>query len=187
MLKLFLKARAFIQANALKGVLALTILLAVFSAGFATSVHLNDREAVVVAQAETKTVIKTVEVIKTQIVDRAVRDLAAEKKLQTQVGELQDERDFLQRVLNEKADPDPSVSVRLGDVRMLNDAADAAVNRSDPARVAAYQEQAPSTVTLRAFVGSEIDVRVKYNELATRCDALVDWVDREIVKPQIEK
>lgn len=164
----------------LRIMLALTILGAGFSIGFGVAQHQAD-------QAQVKTVTKTVEVVKTQVVQQAIRDLAAEKKLQAQVAELTDERDFLQRVLNEKPDPDPGVYVRLGDVRLLNDAADPAANRTDPARVAAYQEQAYSTLALRPFVSAEVDLRSQYNTLAARCDALVDWVDRELVQPQTKK
>lgn len=138
------------------------------------------------AKAEVKTITKTVTKERKVEVERKVRDVAVERKLQTQIQALAFQRDQLQKALYAKADPDPGVYLRLGDVRLLDAAATGKVV-ADPAREPAYQEQATSDVGLRSFVGTEVDIRFQYRELAQRCDTLVDWVERELVKPQLTK
>lgn len=122
-------------------------------------------------------------------IERSVRDIERERQLTTQLDGVRSERDNLQRLLNEKPDPDLDVHIRIGDLRMLNDAAtralDVTAGVSDPARVAAYQEQTPSDVSLRQFVGVELSIRAQYNELAATHDALVDWVQVELIDHQL--
>lgn len=119
-----------------------------------------------------------------------VRDIKREQMLTAQIDSLQAERDALKDVLNANPDPDPAVFLRGRDVCLLDDAA-----RGDRASgpqgvpgaacLAAGQEQAASDVSLRQFVGTEIDIRLQYRELAARHDMLVDWVERELIQPQL--
>lgn len=144
---------------------------------------------VTVAKNETVAVIDAGNVATIERVEVKVRDLARERLLSAQLQDARDERDELQGILNAKPDPDPDCRVAVGDLRLLNDAAgarggDSVGGASDPARVAAYQEPTPSTVSCRAFVGTEIDIRVQYNDLAARHDALIDWTEQEVILPQ---
>lgn len=134
-----------------------------------------------------KEVIRWQEKEKEKRVEVKVRDVQRERELQATVQRITGERDKLQELLDAKPDPDPNVYVRLGDVRMLNDEAAPwnSVGVPDPARIASYQEQAPSTTSLRHFVGTELLVRAQYAELAARCDMLVDWVQRELIDSQL--
>lgn len=133
-----------------------------------------------------KEVIRWQEKEKIRRVEVKVRDVERERVLQSQLDNVRAERDQLKDVLNAKPDLDPTVFLRLGDVRLLNDGATPGYlgGVPDPARVAAYQEQAPSATSLRTFVGTELDIRSQYNELALRCDTLVDWVQRELIDAQ---
>lgn len=120
-----------------------------------------------------------------------VRDLARETTLINQLDALSMERDNLKAQLDAKTDPDAGVRVRLGDLRLLDSAATgrclgAEAGMADPACLAAHQEQAASDVSLRGLVRDGITVRAQYRELAQRHDALVDWVDRELIQPQLQ-
>lgn len=121
-----------------------------------------------------------------------VRDIRREQQLAAQIDNLKTERDALKEILYANPDPDPGVYLRAGDVCLLDDAArgdsDAVSTQgvSGAACIDAGEEQASSDVTLREFVGVEIDIRLQYRELAARHDALVEWVDRELIKPQLQ-
>lgn len=170
--------------------------LGAFGYGIYTADLRNAEEAVAEAQAdiaiaknETVAVIKAADVATVQRIEVKVRDLARERLLAAELQSARDERDNLQGILHAKPDFDPDCRVAVGDLRLLDDAArpsggDAAGGTPDPARVAAYQEQTPSAISCRAFVGAEIDVRVQYNDLAVRHDALIDWIEEEVILPQ---
>lgn len=155
------------------------------------------KQAVAEAQADVRTAQnETVAVIEhnngqaAERIEVKVRDLARERQLADQLQQARQERDALQEILYASPDPAPDCRVSVGDLRLLNNAAtagrsDADGGTSDPAFVAAAQEQTPSTVSCRDLVSGEIDVRVQYNELATRHDALVDWIEQELIEPQI--
>ena len=147
---------------------------------------------VVIAKNETVAVIQHGNAQAVERIEVKVRDLKRERELASELSTMRDDRDTLQRLLNAKPDPDPDCRLRLGDVRMLDDAATARGDRpdpgaSDPARVAAYQEQAASDISCRAFVAAEIDVRLQYNDLAVRHDALVTYIEEEVISPQLSR
>lgn len=157
----------------------------------------NARQAVAEAKVETTEAKReTVAVIQhndaqtAQRIEVKVRDLARERQLAAERDQLRDQRDLLQRALDEKPDLDPDCRVSTGDLRMLNAAArpsggDATSGASDPAVFAAYQEQTPSTVSCRAFVSGELDIRHQYNDLAIAHDRLIDWIEQEVIEPQV--
>lgn len=148
-----------------------------------------------VKKAEKKGDQKVAEVVKAQVketqlrTERVVRDIARERALQSQISSLKDKNTQLQRLLNETPDPLPDCHVALGDVRLLNEASTPASGGpdgqglSDPATVAALKERTPSTVTCRALISEEVAVRTRYVDLSARHDALVDWVEKELVEP----
>jgi hypothetical protein len=174
----------------------LMLLGGAYGGGYLTGINHETHKEVIVAKREGAAVAASIEAHEAAAsanrVVVKVRDIAREEQLQAQVDNLRSNSEKLQKVLDAKADPDPDCRVRLGDVRLLNAAAPErgilpADGVSDPASVAAYQEQTPSSITCRAFISDEIAVRTQYGELAAIHDKLVDWVQVELINPQLGK
>lgn len=141
----------------------------------------NAQVAAVVKQ-ETKAQAERIEV--------KVRDIKREQQLAAQIETLRAERDALKEAIYENPDPAADFVVGPGYLSLLNDAARGGDSRatsgvSGAPGFAAGQEQAPASLPLRDVVAFEADIRFQYRELATRHDALVDWVYRELIDPQV--
>jgi alkylation response protein AidB-like acyl-CoA dehydrogenase len=118
-----------------------------------------------------------------------VKNIAAEQNLDAARDGLRHINARLQEILNAKPDPDPGCHLRLGDIRLLNDAAasgDPAPGLPDPAAGPAYQEQTPSSVSCRAFVSTEIAIRQQYRDLAAQNDAKTDWMQSALINSQLD-
>lgn len=167
---------------------------AMYGVGYIQAERAAQVQQVKEAKATTDTTVKAV-VIKAaeaqaERIEVKVRDIKRETQLAAQIDTLRSERDALKDALNETPDRDPGVYLRVGDVRMLDRAArgaDYGPSEGIPgaSSLAAGEEQAASGVSLRQFVSFEADIRFQYRELAARNDALIDWVQKELIDPQI--
>jgi hypothetical protein len=185
----------------LAGVAGLALLTASFGAGFEEGKVHESKVATLTAEkaAQGERALgdaKVKAILVQDQLDAVARAALADRDAQ-RVSDLTDKISMLsaanisyRKVLNEKPDPDPTCHLRVGDVRMLNDAASGsspggsgAKGLPDPARVSAYQEQTPADLTLRGFVGAELDIRTQYNQLKAQNDKLIDWVHDEIIVP----
>ena len=175
-----------IKTKLIAGIAVLAALGLIFGTGYAVG---QRNYAAKESKAQQKEVVKFIEREREKRVEVKIRDVARERELNNKVEALTKQRDQLKEILSEKPGPDSNVRLRVGDVRLLNDAATGAVNDgvSDPARIAAYQEQAPSSITLRRYNETELQLRFQYNELAARHDKLVDWVQTELIDSQVKK
>ena len=166
------------------GVAAVALLGASYSAGYLIAQKHDALAQVSSVQAKAASEVKAINVQdqhnQADRVQRTVRDMGRERELQSQIDGLQ--------ANNAKPDPDAGVHVRIGDVRMLNSAIDIGVGPQgipNSPSVAAYQEQAASTVSLRDLVTDDLDIRTQYKELAAEHDKLIDWVQVELIDAQV--
>ena len=174
------------------GVAAVALLGASYSAGYLIAQKHDALAQVSSVQAKAASEVKAINVQdqhnQADRVQRTVRDMGRERELQSQIDGLQANNANLKNILNAKPDPDAGVHVRIGDVRMLNSAIDIGVGPQgipNSPSVAAYQEQAASTVSLRDLVTDDLDIRTQYKELAAEHDKLIDWVQVELIDAQV--
>jgi hypothetical protein len=197
---LALKFKGYIIA----GLAVLALCAGSYGAGYMKAENHDAQKAVVSAKADTKAAentgnLKVAAILqsdaKAQVhrVEIKVRDMARENQLQAQVDGLRSNTEDLKRLLNEKPDTNPACRVSLGDVLMLN-AGDTARTPGggtdgtpDPAVVAAYQDPTPSSVTCRDLVADDLAIRGQYATLGAGHDKLVDWVQVELIDPQVAK
>lgn len=107
---------------------------------------------------------------------KRVRALEAEKRaLTAQVAALQKEVDtYVPEIPG-------SAFLSRGAVSLLDQAALGPAATGSPAAIAAVEDTAPSDVSWRTFVSHEIELRGRYNEARNQCNALIDWVETNVV------
>lgn len=170
-----------------KALLAATAAIALFGAGFATATKFEASKDTKVATAQVRTVVK--EVIKRDEVERKVyvQDLATVRRLEAEKQALRTQIADLQEKVPEYVPEIPtSPYLSRGAVSLL----DAAASGRDPAPatspsgVPAFQDTGPSDVTWRELVFSDLEARGRYRDAQRQCNALIDWVEFNVVNKQ---
>lgn len=172
-----------------------------FGSGYLVAQKNDANHATVVANHATDVAVKAGTAVAKSIIAADVKDQQTRttrealdvfkaRHLQAQVDTLREHSTELQRLLNEKPNPDPDCHMRVGDLSLLNDAGiapspGAADGTPDPARLAAYQDQTPAALSCRAFVEAVIVERHQYVELGINHDALVDWDQANLIDVQL--
>lgn len=167
-----LKALSNWQMYAIAGGLSLALIGGSFAAGYL----IGGRNE---ARIQIKEVEKRVYVPTKEIQEVQVRNVKLEQELAKQ---LQASRTEAQSIRNQLANRPASDSCTIdpANVSLLNQAI-ANGAPSGPAGVSADQG---TTVACRDLELWAADAATQYNEVATRNNALVDWVDRELIQPQ---
>lgn len=115
----------------------------------------------------------------------SVRNVHREQSLERLVTQLQTSNRTLHEQLQAVPDPHPAEYLSVGDVCLLNQASRLPTDTHppDPACGIANAFTTDSTVSHRAFESAEIDLRFQYTDLAVRHDALVEFVNTELIGP----
>lgn len=161
-----------LQLYAIAGGLSLALIGGSFAAGYL----IGGRNE---ARIQIKEVEKRIYVPTKEIQEVQVRNVEREKQLAQQ---LQESRLEAQSIRNQLANrpvsnPFPIDPVNVG---LLNEA----IANGAPSGPTGVSVDQGATVATRDLELWAVDAATQYNELAARHNALVDWVDRELIQPQ---
>ena len=153
---------------------ALVLALSSFGGGYLVGQRNESRRT-------TEEIVKTVYVPVKEIQEVQVRNVEYERKLQEQ---LQANRVEAQSLRNQLASRpvDRTCTLDPVNVGLLNEA----IANGAPASAPSVPVDQSTTAALRDLELWAVDAAAQYNELATRHNSLVDWVDRELIQPQQE-
>lgn len=167
---------------------------ALFGGGYASGWSANENRHLAedARKAETKVERVIEQVVVRDEVERKVyvQDLAQVRKLEAERDRLRAQNVALQERVDlyvpQNAGPDGSGYLSAGAVRLLNDATSGA-GASTAAPAASVEEAlAPSAVSWRDLTRYTFRIAGTYNDAMLQCNALIDWVDVNIVnKPAV--
>lgn len=165
--------------------------VALYGGGVGTGWVMNDLHH---AKAEAAVAVKAVEQVVTEAAarDEVVRtqyvtDLTTTRKLEAERDRLRAQNASLQERIDsyvpETAGPDGSGYLSAGAVSLLNDAVSVspapAAGSSSPTSV--EEALAPSSVSWRDLARYTVKISGTYNDAMLQCNALIDWVDVNVV------
>jgi hypothetical protein len=129
------------------------------------------------ARIQTREVLKTVYVPVKEIQEVQVRNVERERELQAEVVRNQQLVSTLRNDLRELAVDNRTLDARV--VSLLNEAIAPTDLTTDPTGVPVD----PST-TITQYSNWGLDVIEQYNDTSVRYNALIDWVEEELIEPQ---
>ena len=168
MLKLISKLSDW-QLYAIAGGLSLALIGGSFAAGYL----IGGRNE---ARIQIKEVEKRIYVPTKEIQEVQVRNVERERELQASLAQSQQVVTKLQARLN--AVPDNPCVVDSGAVGVLNEAITNGSAANPPG------VPAGSTTTVTDLTDWSLTAIAQYNDVSTRYNALIDWVEDELIKPQ---
>jgi hypothetical protein len=113
------------------------------------------------------------------------RDTQRIARLETERRAIDNQRLELTGKINETREATSGVYLSVGAVRLLNDARQPATPAPEGSAGApaglAYANPEPSTVDLARVLADGVDVATRYRDAQTQCNALIEWVNTELV------
>lgn len=167
---------------------------ALFGGGFASGWSANENRHLAedARKAETKVERVIEQVVVRDEVERKVyvQDLAQVRKLEAERDRLRAQNVALQERVDlyvpQNAGPDGSGYLSVGAVRLLNDATSGAGTSTAAPAASVEEALAASTVSWRDLTRYTVRIAGTYNDAMLQCNALIDWVDVNIVnKPAV--
>lgn len=129
------------------------------------------------ARIQTREVLKTVYVPVREIQEVQVRNVERERVLEAQLATTRLANREIRERLDLVAADNHNLNARV--VGLLNEAITGTSPPTDPTSV-----PAGSTTTVTDLTDWAFDATVQYNELAIKHNALIDWIEEELIEPQ---
>lgn len=132
------------------------------------------------SRAQVETITKTIYVPVKEIQEVQVRNVERERELQEQLSQSRSTAQSLRNQLANRPVPSDCTVVDPVNVGLLNEAID---NGAPPSSAGVSVSEA-GTVTPRDLELWAVDAAAQYNEVSARYNALIDWVEEELIEPQ---
>lgn len=153
-----------------------------FGAGYFVG---HEQEVIAQAKAQSSAVIHQVAKASAQVQTVYVKDQATVDKLAADNQKLQDQNDALKAQVSRYVADNRRCDLSRGAVGLLNDAASGTAAPPASSAIPAGSDPAasgPSGVSERDLVADGLEVRKRYNQVAAQCNALIGWVNDNVVK-----